>query len=260
MAVHPWQLADDFPDTPERRAVVSIVRAFGALQRQMGPHYGRFGLTPSQFQTITVVNRLRGERITQRRLGAELYVSFPNITAILARLEKLGLIERAINGEDRRERLVSITPRGRALLKLHPDGKEERLVEGGKGSVTDPVVSFDGQWVYYVLLHNLDKRDQWSPPKEGADIFKIHLATRKVVRLTNQQFTPNTGAAKWSRDFRASESGKTHYDYGVFNMGPYPLPGGRLVFTSNRDGFRPSKGYPSIALQFVRDGRQRYRS
>lgn len=117
MSVHPWRFADDFPDTPERRAVVSIVRAFGALQRQMGPHYGRFGLTPAQFQTITVVNRLRGERITQRRLGAELYVSFPNITAILARLEKLGLIERTINGEDRRERLVSITPRGRALLK-----------------------------------------------------------------------------------------------------------------------------------------------
>jgi hypothetical protein len=32
-------------------------------------------------------------------------------------------------------------------------------------------------------------------------------------------------------------------------MGPCPLPGGKLVFTSNRDGFRPPKGYPVVALQ-----------
>ncbi len=39
-------------------------------------------------------------------------------------------------------------------------------------------------------------------------------------------------------------------------MGPCPLPGGRIVFTSNRDGFRPAKGYPAIALQlFVMDDR-----
>jgi hypothetical protein len=39
-------------------------------------------------------------------------------------------------------------------------------------------------------------------------------------------------------------------------MGPCPLPGGRIAFTSNRDGFRPAKGYPAIALQlFVMDDR-----
>ncbi|MCS7046225.1 MAG: hypothetical protein NZO58_07705, partial [Gemmataceae bacterium] len=43
---------------------------------------------------------------------------------------------------------------------------------------------------------------------------------------------------------------------GVYNMGPCPLPGGRIVFTSNRDGYRPAKGYPAIALQlFVMDDR-----
>ena len=41
---------------------------------------------------------------------------------------------------------VTMEP-GADLMLLHPDGKEELLVEGGRGSVTDPVVSFDGQWV-----------------------------------------------------------------------------------------------------------------
>jgi DNA-binding MarR family transcriptional regulator len=110
-------LTDDFPDTPARRAVVSVVRGFGALARQMGPHYARFGLTPPQFQMLTVLNRLRGEQITQRRLGKELYVSFPNVTVMLSRLEKAGLIERTVNNADRRDRFVKITNRGRDLLR-----------------------------------------------------------------------------------------------------------------------------------------------
>src|SRR5262249_33693178 len=44
---------------------------------------------------------------------------------------------------------------GADLMLLHPDGKEEVLVAGGKGSVADPVVSFDGEWVYYALFHDL---------------------------------------------------------------------------------------------------------
>src|SRR5262249_16870382 len=35
---------------------------------------------------------------------------------------------------------------GGDLMLLHPDGSEERLVAGGNCSVTDPFVSFDGQW------------------------------------------------------------------------------------------------------------------
>ncbi|MDF1861138.1 MAG: MarR family winged helix-turn-helix transcriptional regulator [Verrucomicrobiales bacterium] len=113
----PTDLRDDFPDTPARRAVVSVVRSFGALTRLMGPHYASFNLTPPQFQMLTILNRLRGERITQRRLGRELYVSFPNVTVMLSRIETAGLIERKVNPADRRERFVRITPAGLALLK-----------------------------------------------------------------------------------------------------------------------------------------------
>ena len=142
------------------------------------------------------------------------------------------------------------------LMLLHPDGSEEILVKGGDGSVTDPFVSFDGQWVYYSHIHYLKKRSQWNPPAQGADIYKIHLKSRKIVQLTNQRFDPNRGAANWSSDFRKREKDKSHLEYGVYNMGPCPLPGGKIVFTSNREGYRPANGYPAIALQlFVMDDR-----
>ncbi|RIK76531.1 MAG: hypothetical protein DCC68_19145 [Planctomycetota bacterium] len=150
---------------------------------------------------------------------------------------------------------VTLEP-GADLMLLHPDGSEEVLVEGGNGSITDPFVSFDGEWVYYVHIYDLRNHSQWTPPQAGADIFKIHVPTRRKVKLTNQRFSPNLAAAAWSRDFRTPQEGRAYYDYGVFNMGPCPLPGGKIVFTSNRDGFRPAKGYPAIVLQlFVMDDR-----
>jgi hypothetical protein len=152
---------------------------------------------------------------------------------------------------------VTLEP-GADLMLLHPDGREELLVAGGAGSVTDPMVSFDGHWVYYTLIYNLKNASQWNPPRQGADIYKIHVPSRRIVRLTNQRYSPNTGAAAWSKDYRTPAPGKSYLEPGVYNMGACPLPGGRIVFTSNRDGFRPARGYPAVALQlFVMDDRDR---
>ncbi|HZZ79110.1 MAG TPA: hypothetical protein VFE62_11355, partial [Gemmataceae bacterium] len=153
------------------------------------------------------------------------------------------------------------------LMLLHPDGKEELLVAGGAdGSVTDPYVSFDGEWVFYSHLKGLKGTSQHGqPPFQGADIFKINVKTRKIVQLTHQEWTPNTGAARWATSMlsprplgegagvRAQEKDKTSLNYGVLNMGPCPLPGGRLIFTSNRNAFKPPR-HPSPCLQlFVMD-------
>ncbi|MBI1831771.1 MAG: hypothetical protein HYR84_10010 [Planctomycetes bacterium] len=142
------------------------------------------------------------------------------------------------------------------LMLLRPDGSEELLVAGGvDGSVTDPYVSFDGQWVFYSHLKGLKGTSQHGqPPYQGADIFKINVKTKKIVQLTHQEWTPNTGAARWTETMRMTgEKGKTWLNYGVLNMGPCPLPGGRLIFTSNRNAFKPPR-HPSPTLQlFVMD-------
>jgi len=129
----PPQLRDEFDDSPARAAVVSIVRGFGAVQRLMTPHYAQFGLTPPQFQLLTVANRLRNQPLTQRDLAKALYVSFPNVTVMLSRLEAAGLIERQINPDDRRQKFVRLTRKARFLLrriwKKQPQ-QLERVVKG----------------------------------------------------------------------------------------------------------------------------------
>jgi hypothetical protein len=59
---------------------------------------------------------------------------------------------------------VTMEP-GADLMLLHPDGSEEFLAAGGEGAITDPMVSFDGEWVYYSYIYNLKNHSQWNPPR-----------------------------------------------------------------------------------------------
>ncbi len=142
---------------------------------------------------------------------------------------------------------------GADLVLLHPDGSEEVLVKGGRGSVADPMVSLDGQWVYFARFHDLTGKHG---PGGGSDIYKIHVKSRKTVKLTDFSFLPNTGAADWPADFVSPEPGKDRLEHALYNLGPCPLPGGKVIFTSNRHGFRPpsSPGGDSPTMQlFVMD-------
>ena len=148
---------------------------------------------------------------------------------------------------------------GSDLILLHPDRRQEVLVTGGHGAVVDPYVSFDARWVYYAKFHDLRpdalNRQRRRAPRAGADIYKIHLETRETVRLTHQEWTPNLGAGDWSYYHeKASYRGKDYLGYGIFNLGPCPLPGGKIMFTSSRNGFLPNKSYTFPNLQlFVMD-------
>jgi hypothetical protein len=148
---------------------------------------------------------------------------------------------------------------GADLMLLHPDGSEELLVAGGNGGVTDPFVSFDGQWVYYAYFPDL-RPQSLNPqrdflPYEGSDLFRIHLESRQVQQLTHGEFTPNTGAGNWHPTNPVDPPPQyNRLGYGILNLGPCPLPGGKVAFTSNRNAFEPQKGFTAPTLQlFVMD-------
>src|SRR4051812_13836384 len=119
---------------------------------------------------------------------------------------------------------------GADLMLLRPDGTEEVLVPvTGNESIADPQVSFDGQSVYFAKMHD-------ATGHKGADIYKVHVPTKAVTQLTRQVFTPNAGAADWSKTPLPA--------WGVYNLGPCPLPGGRVAFVSDRNAYRATNpGY-----------------
>jgi hypothetical protein len=153
---------------------------------------------------------------------------------------------RFVKGKDGKDHLAPVWPDAQQpqnlraptdLMLLRPDGSEEVLVEGGKGAIADPYVSFDARWVYYTRFHDTSGHG-------GADIYKVQVKTRKIVRLTRQEWTPNTGLGKWPAELHKTS---------VYNMHPCPLPGGRVAFVSNRDGLKAPRLAGSALQLFVMD-------
>ncbi len=163
---------------------------------------------------------------------------------------------------------------GAQLMVLHPSGAREVVfpletyrnqvdtpsgTPLSAGSVSDPNISFDAKWVVFTWYHDLTnlngQRDGLS--YKGADLYKLNLQTHQLVRLTHQEFTPNTGNGA---TFNSADSGSNYPRVGVFNTGATFAPGGQIVFTSTRNNFLPPKGMSAVqrVLQLFRmddDGR-----
>ncbi|HZZ79017.1 MAG TPA: hypothetical protein VFE62_10890 [Gemmataceae bacterium] len=134
---------------------------------------------------------------------------------------------------------------GAELRILHPDGRDESLVPvEPQESITDPVVSFDAQWVYFAKFHNMNTGPSASmthlQSTKGSDIYKVHVASKKVVQLTKQERTPSAAALA---------VGKESHPRGVHNLAPCPVAGGRIVFVSDRNGIRGVREQTQPALQ-----------
>ena len=85
-------------------------------QRLFRPH----GLTAAQYNVLNALAAAEGG-LSQRELGDILVVDRSNVTGLLDRLEKAGLVKRADHPSDRRVHRVSLTPAGRTLwTKVEP--------------------------------------------------------------------------------------------------------------------------------------------
>ena len=100
------------------------------------------GLTPLEFAVMAYVDKTTGEPdIDQSTLAARLGVDRNNTSLLVSSLESKALLERRVDGSDRRMRHVRLTWRGERLFaKLHPKALEGQqrildVLEPGEGEV-----------------------------------------------------------------------------------------------------------------------------
>jgi DNA-binding MarR family transcriptional regulator len=91
------------------RLRLAITRTSRRLRQEAGP-----GLSPTLTSALATVDR-HGP-LTPSELAARERVQRPTATRLVARLEELGVLQRAADPLDRRSSLLSVTPDGRALL------------------------------------------------------------------------------------------------------------------------------------------------
>jgi DNA-binding MarR family transcriptional regulator len=100
---------------------IAITARLARLQARLGPRleevFVRFGLRGTDFAVLATLVRLEGERISQRRLGAELGLSPGTISLRIDRLVGRGLVEREPDPDDGRGAVISITRHGRELFE-----------------------------------------------------------------------------------------------------------------------------------------------
>jgi len=107
----------------------------GTLIRKRGTEFLRaFGLTEVQINVMMLLGHQvsRGKGLSQAQLSDMMLVNRANITGLVDRMEKAGLVVRTADPGDRRANIVKLTARGRRLLdRVEPHyGREVSRIMG----------------------------------------------------------------------------------------------------------------------------------
>lgn len=124
----------NFPNAIEPRAheaALNVVFTASMLIREAYSLLRPFGLTDSQFNVLRLLRHQAGPEgtINQTRMGQMLLVNRSNVTGLIDRMEAAGWVERIDDPEDRRIKLVQLTPVGRRLVDQVNLRYEKRVTE-----------------------------------------------------------------------------------------------------------------------------------
>ena len=104
-------------DSPEQEAFLSLWRTYDRLRALEEELFGRYGLTPQQYNALRLLRSQHPKPIRTLDLAGRLVSRAPDITRLLDKLERRGLVRRDRPADNRRVVRVAITAAGRALLR-----------------------------------------------------------------------------------------------------------------------------------------------
>lgn len=115
--------------------VYSLLRTHSRLAPFVDAQLRERNLTATQFNALLVLRAAGDEGLLMSEVGRRLVVTKSNVTGLVDRLERQGLVARAAHA-DRRATVVRLTAAGAELLAQTTPGHAERLAELA-GCLTD---------------------------------------------------------------------------------------------------------------------------
>jgi DNA-binding MarR family transcriptional regulator len=97
-------------------AFLTVVRAAGGLLRGVEVLLNRYGLTAAQYNVLRILRGAGEHGACGREIASRLITAEPDITRLLDRMEKRGLISRRRDAKDRRFVTTRIAPSGLETL------------------------------------------------------------------------------------------------------------------------------------------------
>ena len=103
-------------DAIRYQALLLILRTADVLWNASHAFFARWDVSPSQFNVLNLLSDRPGG-LSQIELGRQLIVHRSNVTGLVDRLERRGLVRRNNAEDDRRAYRVVLTPAGRRLIR-----------------------------------------------------------------------------------------------------------------------------------------------
>lgn len=104
-------------DSLEQEVFLNLWRTYDRLRMQEDELFGRFELTPQQYNVLRLLTAAHPEALPTLTLAERLVSRAPDITRMLDKLEERGLIARERLADNRRVVRIGITKSGLALLE-----------------------------------------------------------------------------------------------------------------------------------------------
>ncbi len=116
--------------SPDQEALFNVLVTGSWILNELAATMAPYGVTPAQYNVLRILRGSHPETLTCSALGQRLLDRTPDVTRLLNRLNRHGLIHRARDEHDRRVVQVGITEAGLALLERMRDdieAAEQRL-------------------------------------------------------------------------------------------------------------------------------------
>jgi DNA-binding MarR family transcriptional regulator len=101
----------------EEQVFVALLRAADQLQWRATEMLKQHGLSPTQYNALRILRGAGPEGLACSEVGQRMINRDPDVTRLLDRLQRRGLIRRSREQQDRRVIKTRITPAGLDLLK-----------------------------------------------------------------------------------------------------------------------------------------------
>lgn len=108
--------------SPEEETMLTILRTADVLGYRLAQFFKKRRLTPTQYNVLRIVRGAGAPGALCSEVGARLITRVPDVTRLLDRLERQGLIARERQLDDRRAVRVRLTRKGSDLLaRIDPE-------------------------------------------------------------------------------------------------------------------------------------------
>jgi DNA-binding MarR family transcriptional regulator len=149
---------------PVRRVATALARRFYQICVTLSADsVAAADLTPLQFAVLACLNKRNGQPgIDQNGLAARLGIERSHVSLLVEELGKRGLVERRVNGADRRARILRLTPKG--------DGVFDRLRSKNAAAnerVLDPLTAQERELFFDFLIRVIKQNTAYARPGAG---------------------------------------------------------------------------------------------